>query len=234
MAFNGFDNEIARLVILQRIELATPILIKFRKLFGRYLFTNFFSKLLLSNDQINFQYYSRMTQEYNLLKNHIDFKNTNILSIGGGMCGLELIINQLNHVNKFAVIEKNYISKKIIYGWDYKNLEAYNNLKILKNFANKNQGSNFEIYDFELNNFPEYKFDLIISLYSLDYHYDFNIYRKYLKKICTDKTQLIFDTVRPDYFNSLFNKVKIISDENKKIHSSKRIICSGFASYEFK
>ena len=28
---------------------------------------------------------------------------------------------------------------------------------------------------------PEEKFDFIVSLYSLDYHYDFNIYLEYLK-----------------------------------------------------
>ena len=67
MAFNGFDNEIARLVILQRIELATPLLVKIRKLFGRYLFTNFFTKFLLPKNTINHQYYNRMLKEYNSL-----------------------------------------------------------------------------------------------------------------------------------------------------------------------
>jgi hypothetical protein len=66
MAFNGFGNEIARFVILQRIELVTPsLLLKIRKLFGRYLLTNFFTKFLLPNNIINDQYHNRMLEEYN-------------------------------------------------------------------------------------------------------------------------------------------------------------------------
>jgi hypothetical protein len=227
MAFNGFNNEIARLVILQRIELATPLLAKIRKLFGRYLFTNFFTKFLIPKNQINLHYYNRMLEEYNSLKEYIDFNNRNILSIGAGMCGLELIINNFNVVNQFSIIEKNYVSKKIKYGWDDKNYEAYNNLIILKNFLSNNQATtNFKVYDFDFDNFPHYKFDIVISLYSLDYHYDFNIYKDYFLKICSDKTQVVFDTIRPDYFEKLFNKVEVISEKKKRIHSSKRIICS--------
>ena len=229
MTFNGFNNEIARLIIFQRIELATPLIKKLRKLFGRYLFTNFFSKFLLSKNLINNQYYNRMLEEYNFLKNHIDFRNKNILSIGAGMCGLELIIDKFNDGNQFSIIEKDYVSKKIKYGWDSKNSEAYNDLTILKNFLNNNQtNSNFNVYDYDSNVLPKHSFDLIISLYSLDYHYDFNIYKDYFKKICSDKTKIVFDTIRPHYFKKLFKKVKIISEENKRIHSSKRVMCSEF------
>jgi hypothetical protein len=231
MAFNGFNNEIARLVILQRIELATPLLIKTRKLFGRYLFTNFFSKFLLPKHKINNTYYYRMLDEYHSLKKNFDLKNLDILSIGAGMCGLELLINNFNDGNQFYIIEKNYVSRKVKYGWDNKNLEAYNNLKVLRNFLIKNQANyNFKVYDFDLNNLPKMKFDLVISLYSLDYHYDFEIYKSYLKKVCSDQTRLVFDTIRPDYFRKLFKKVEVISETKKRIHSSKRIICSEFAT----
>ena len=229
MVFNDFNNEIARLVILQRIELATPFLVKIRKLFGRYLFTNFFTKFLLSKHIINRQYYGRMFEEYNFIKKYIDFTNKDILSIGSGMCGLELIINNFNDGNRFSIIEKNYVSKKIIYGWDHKNFEAYNDLIVLKNFLiNNKANSNFEVYDFDLGNLPEKKYDVVISLYSLDYHYDFDIYKNYLEKVCSVKTQLIFDTIRADYFKKVFKRVEVISEIKKKIHSSKRIICSEF------
>ena len=229
MAFNGFDNEIARLVILQRIELATPLLLKIRKLFGRYLFSNFFAKFLLPKEKINHQYYNRMFEEYSSLEKYIDFTNVNILSIGAGMCGLELIINNFNDGNQFTIIEKNYVSKKVKYGWDDKNCEAYNNLIILKKFLSSNKlNNNLKIFDFDLSNFPQSKFDVVMSLYSLDYHYDFYIYKDYLKRVCSDKTQIVFDTIRPDYYEKLFNKVKVISEIKKRIHSSKRIICSEF------
>ena len=229
MAFNGFDKEIARLVILQRIELATPVMIRLRKIFGRYLFTNFFSKFLVSEHKINYQYYNRMFQEYNLLKKYINFKNSKILSIGAGMCGLELIINNFNDGNQFAIIEKNYVSKKVKYGWDDKNCEAYNNLIILKKFLSSNKlNNNLKIFDFDLSNFPQSKFDVVMSLYSLDYHYDFDIYINYLKKISKPNTRIIFDTIRADHFKSIFKNVEIIKTYDDTVHKSKRIMCSQF------
>ena len=76
--------------------------------------------------------------------------------------------------------------------------------------------------------FNEEKFDLIISLLSLDYHYDFNLYIDYLKKVSTDKTKIIFDTIRAEYFKNIFNYVEIIRTDHNTVHKSKRIICSDF------
>ena len=229
MSFNGLDNEIARLILLQRIELASPFISKIRKFFGRYLFTNFFTKFFLSKNEINFKYYELMEGEYKSLKRFINFEDKKLLSIGSGMSGLELIIDSLHKNNQFSIIEKNYVSKKVKYGWDDKNLEGYNNLNILSEFLKRNQtNAHFRIYDFDKDDLPDYNFDIVLSLYSLDYHYDFNVYKEYLKKISSDQTQIVFDTVRPDYFNNIFDEVKIITTIEKEIHSSKRIICRGF------
>jgi len=229
MSFNGLDNEIARLILLQRIELASPFISKIRKFFGRYLFTNFFTKFFLSKNEINLKYYELMETEYKSLKRFINFEDKKLLSIGSGMAGLELIIDSLHKNNQFSIIEKNYVSKKVKYGWDDKNLEGYNNLNILREFLKRNQtNAHFRIYDFDKDDLPDYNFDIVISLYSLDYHYDFNVYKEYLKKISSEQTQIVFDTVRPDYFNDIFDEVKIITTIEKKIHSSKRIICRGF------
>ena len=84
----------------------------------------------------------------------------------------------------------------------------------------------FKIYDFDLDPLPEFKCDLIISLFSLDYHYDFNLYYNYFKKIFNKKTQIIFDTIRPNYFKDIFENVKILQDNQNTVHKSKRIICS--------
>ena len=91
-----------------------------------------------------------MKNEFSELKKKIDFSNKKILSIGSGMCGLELVINSKNKNNKFTIIEKNYVSKKVRYGWDEKNIEGYNNLNLLKKFMLKNgMKNNFKIYDFD-------------------------------------------------------------------------------------
>jgi len=170
-----------------------------------------------------------MKNEFSELKKKIDFSNKKILSIGSGMCGLELVINSKNKNNKFTIIEKNYVSKKVRYGWDEKNIEGYNNLNLLKKFMLKNgMKNNFKIYDFDRDNLPFGKFDLIISLYSLDYHYDFKIYLNFFKKVVNKDTIFIFDTIRPQFFRLLFENVEIISSSQKEIHSSKRIICKKF------
>lgn len=229
MRFSGLDNKIARLILLQRIELASPFISKIRKLFGRYFFTNFITKFFLSKNKINSRYYTLMNDEYKFLKKFINFEHKKILSIGSGMSGLELVIDSFHKENQFSIIEKNYVSKKVKYGWDDKNLEAYSNINILREFLKRNQtNGSFKVYDFDKDELPDYNFDIVISLYSLDYHYNFDLYKDYLKSISSDQTQIIFDTVRPDYFKDIFNKVEIISSTEKKIHSSKRIICKEF------
>ena len=42
------------------------------------------------------------------------------------------------------------------------------------------------------------------------------------------KIRKIFDTIRPDYFKTIFDNVKVLVSEDKKIHGSKRIVCSKF------
>ncbi len=224
----NLDRKIARLILLQRTEITSPFLKRLRKFFGRYIFTSFLSRFLFFNTSISRRYYDLMFKEYNLLNLHLDLSNKKILSIGSGMCGLELLINSNSKNNFFTIIEKNYVSKKVKYGWDPMNNEAYNNNDLLKSFLidNHMKEKNFEIFDFDKDKLPVKNYDYIISLYSLDYHYDFSIYMEYFKSIFTDKTKMVFDTIRPEYFKKIFEEVKIIQSEQKSIHSSKRIICN--------
>ena len=228
MKYFYLDRKIARLILLQRNELTSPSLKKIRKLFGRYIFTNFFSKYMISPKLISSNYYALMNKEYEFLTKHADLKNKKILSIGSGMCGLELIINSKSLNNHFTIIEKDYVSKKVSYGWDNKNKEAYNSINLLKSFLINNgmKKESFEIYDFDKGNFPIEKYEYIISLYSLDYHYDFFNYFEYFKKVIGENTNIIFDTIRPKFFKKIFENVEIISSEIKSIHSSKRVICN--------
>ena len=220
------NRNIAQLAILQRIELAGPVLKRVRKLFGRYLFSNFFSKYLINVSSIAEQYYFLMKKEYTFIENFLR-TDQNILSIGSGIGGLELLIKK-NIINtKISFIEKNYISKKIKYGWDNANLEAYNSLYLLEKFLliNSVEKNSFHIFDFDKDKFPNEKFDLIISLYSLDVHYNFEIYHNYFKQISKDDTVIIFDTIRPEYFNNIFKKVTILKKDDNTLHKSKRIAC---------
>ena len=220
------NRDIAQLVILQRIELAGPFLKRLRKLFGRRLFSNFFSKYLVNASNIASKYYLLMKNEYKFIENYLS-PGQNILSVGSGVGGLELLISKKISNTKISFIEKNYISKKIKYGWDDSNMEAYNSLNLLEKFLliNNIEEKSFRIYDFDKDKLPNEEFDLIISLYSLDFHYNFDLYKSYFKQISNDKTIIIFDTIRPNYFKNIFKEVNILKNDEDTIHKSKRIAC---------
>ena len=230
ITFN-LPKDAARLIVLQRIELINPFFAKLRKFFGRYLFSNVITKYFLNSKLIGRKYFEVMSKEFSTIEKFIDPNDKSFLSIGGGLGGLELIINQ-NFKNKnYYFIERNYISKKVKYGWGgMENQEAYNDLDLQKIFLEMNEMTKdqIKIFDYDKDNLPEKKFDVIISLLSMDYHYDFNIYIEYLKKVSKNDTKIIFDTIRAEYFKNIFSKVEIIRSDTSTVHKSKRIICSQF------
>ena len=221
----NLNRNIAQLAVLQRIELSGTLLKRLRKIFGRYFFSVFLSKYLINPITISKNYLNLMKREFSLIEEYINY-NDKILSIGSGIGGLEILIHKKFN-NYISFIGKNYISKKIKYGWYKKNKEAYNNLELLKFFLLNNdfEKEQFSLFDFDNDNLPKEKFDVIISLYSLDYHYEFDLYKDYLSKVMKPKTILIFDTIRPDYFKNIFKKVKVIKHDFDTVHKSKRIIC---------
>ena len=223
-------KQAARLAVLQRIELANPFLLKIRKLFGRYIFSNLVTKYFLNANSIGKRYYETMLNEFLTLEKFIEQNHKSILSIGAGLGGLEIIINQKYNDKTFFFIERNFVSKKVKYGWDSSNNEAYNDLKVQKEFLTLNQMDHkkINIFDYDHDILPEFKFDLVISLLSLDYHYDFQIYQNYLKKISNTDTLIIFDTIRADYFKKIFKSVETIRKDTNTVHKSKRIVCREF------
>jgi len=221
----------ARLIVLQRIELVNSFLLKLRKLLGRYFFSNFITKYFLNTRIIGDKYYQVMMNEFLSIKDYINKDDKDFLSIGGGLGGLELIINQVFKSNNYYFIERDYVSKKVKYGWGGTiNDEAYNDLNLQKKFLKMNemQENQINIFDYDKDILPEKKFDVIISLLSLDYHYDFDVYIEYLKKVSKIDTKIIFDTIRADYFKIIFKNVEIIRSDTNTVHKSKRIICSNF------
>ena len=211
----------------------SPLLTKLRKLFGRYIFSNFITKYFLNSNSIAKKYHDVMLKEFSTIKGFIKNDDKSFLSIGGGIGGLELIINQNFKNNDYYFIERNYVSKKVRYGWGgMDNDEAYNDLNLQKTFLKINEmnENQINIFDYDNEKLPEKNFDVIISLLSLDYHYDFNIYVEYLKKVSKVNTKIIFDTIRAEYFKKIFKNVEIIRSDTNTVHKSKRIICSQFLS----
>ena len=225
------QNKTARLAVLQRIELASPFLLKIRKLFGRYIFSSFITRYFLDPSRIGKEYYKVMLKEFLTIKKFINPNDKLFLSIGGGIGGLELIINQNFKDKNYYFIERNYVSQKVKYGWGgLVNDEAYNDIKLQKKFLDRNNldKNRINIYDYDEDDLPKIKFDVIISLLSLDYHYDFDLYAEYLKRVSKVNTRIIFDTIRADYFKKIFKNVEVIKSDFNTIHKSQRIICSEF------
>ena len=216
-----------RIIVLQRVDLVSPFIKRLRKLFGRYIFSNIITKFFLNSDDIATKYFHEMSKELSTIEKYINENDSLFLSIGGGIGGLEALINKKFKDKLFYFIERNYISKKVKYGWDIKNKEAYNSLKLLEKFLLNNgfEREKFNLFDFDKDKLPEEKFDIVISLYSLDYHYNFNLYEVYLKKVMKPQSLLIIDTVRPDYFKNIFKSVEVIKQDMETVHKSKRIIC---------
>ena len=219
----------AQLVLLQRIELANPLLLKLRKIFGRYFFSKIFSKYFINTKEISKNYTKLIDKELLNISSYLR-QDQKILSIGSGLGGLEIAIMKKFNRTSVTLIEKDYVSDKIKYGWDNENKEGYNDLSLLKDLITMNNISKdqFNIINYEEGNFPTKKYNLVISFYSLDYHYDFNIYLDYLKKNTDENTLIIFDTIRYEYFNGVFNFVKIIKEDENTVHKSKRIVCRMF------
>ena len=215
------DRNLAHLAVLQRIELITSFQKKIRKLFGRYLFSKIFSKYMLDLDKISKDYYKIMYDEYLTIKKFIK-PNQNILSIGAGIGGLEVIINNSFKNENFTFIERNFVSKKIRYGWDNENREAYNKLNLLENFLVTNlvEIKSFKIINFDTERLPKENFNLITSLYSLDFHYDFKVYQEYLSSVSDNETIIIFDTIRANYFKDIFEDVLVIKEDDDTMHKS--------------
>ena len=90
------------------------------------------------------------------------------------------------------------------------------------------QNSQINIFDYDKDKLPVQKFDVIISLLSLDYHYDFEVYIEYLREISNPNTKIIFDTIRHDHFLKIFKNVKVLAIQENTTHKSKRILCSQF------
>ncbi len=223
------NRKMAQLVLLQRIELANPLLIKLRKIFGRHLFSKIFSKYFINVKELSKKYSAHMEKELLTILPFLR-QGQKILSIGSGLGGLEIGILKKFNETDITFFEKNYISSKIKYGWDNENKEGYNDLSLLENLITMNEISSnqFSIFDTDKGNLPVKKYNLVISLYSLDYHYDFNIYLEYLKKNTDENSIIIFDTIRYEYFKKIFNQVKIIKVDENTVHKSKRIACRAF------
>ena len=220
-----------KLLLLQRIDLISEKQKFIRKKFGRFLFTNFFVNFFISQKEIESKINEEFLKEFNSIKNYLPNTPKNILDIG---CGLGVINIFLNHYYlkkpTFTLIDKNYVDKKVSYGFDNIS-ESYNKLETTKNFLilNNLKTNQLNLINVDENFVLNKTYELIISLFSMGYHYSIENYIDLIRKSSTKNTKVIFDLSLE--YNELskvkryFKKVKIIKRDDKVKQNYLRLLC---------
>ena len=221
-----------KLILLQRNELLSEKQKKLRKRFGRFLFTNFFIHFF-QNQKLNESVQNLFEQEYDIIKNFLPPKASNILDIGCGLGILNIFLNRkYNSKPNFFLIDKNKIDLKIKYGFS-ENYESYNSLNETKKILLANNILNEQIFlkNAEENIDISEKIDLVLSLKSMAFHYPLENYLELFNKVCDENTEFIFDFSSEKYneteLEKYFSKVEIIYEEVSQ-HPLKRVHCKNY------
>ena len=229
----NFVPDIKKILLLQRNEYQNNLSKYFRKILGREIYTRLLINILNNDlDKINKSFYRDISIEFDRFKSYLPNPVNNILDIGCGVGAINIFLNKFyENRPKFHLLDKNYVSNKIVYGFKKSKTEGYNNLEVTKKFLEANDISlkNIYTYDADKNELKVIKYDLVISLVSWGYHYPIETYIKYLKESSNEKTVFIFD-IADEYVSiedvkKYFNKIDIV-DEYLKKHNQIRLVCS--------
>ena len=196
------------------------------------MFTNFFVNFFISQKEIENKINDEFLKEFNSIKSYLPKSSKNILDIGCGLGVINIYLNDYySKKSYFTLIDKNYIDKKVTYGFN-NNSESYNKLEVTKDFLMSNGFKTEQLQlinadeNFVLNN----KYELIISLFSMGYHYSIKNYIDIIKKNSTKSTKVIFDlSMEYNELNEVkkyFNKVVIVKNDNEVKQNYLRLLCS--------
>ena len=221
-----------KLLLLQRIDLISEKQRFIRKKLGRFLFTNFFVNFFISQKEIENKINEEFLSEFNTIKHYLPNNPKNILDIGCGLAVIDIFLNDYYlKKSNFTLIDKNYVDKKVSYGFD-NNSESYNKLEITKEFLifNSLKVEQLQLINADENFVLNKKYELIISLFSMGYHYSIENYIDIIKKNSTNTTKVIFDLAMEynelNKVKSYFNKVVIIKNDDEVKQNYLRLLCS--------
>lgn len=227
-------NKHKKYLLLQRNQYLSNTQKRLRKLFGRYLFTNLFILFFNPIEKLNHKLNQDFNEEFNEISNYLPKKNQNVLDIGSGLGIINIFINDYyNSIIDFTLIDKDYTEKKVSYGFDKKG-QFYNNFYATRDLLTSNGISKekLNIINVESKHTINKKFDLVISLLSLCYHYPIEQYLDIFKKNTHRNTKFIFDIAKEynDYveISKMFYSIKIIKHSTELRHNYLRVCCEGF------
>lgn len=221
-----------KIFLLQRNEYQSNCSLWLRKKLGRVLHTKFLINIANHNiKKINKKFFKDMNKEYQDLKKYIPSDIKSVIDIGSGIGAINIFLNRYHPtIREFILVDKNFISKKVRYGFVSGTTEGYNKLAITKKFLMSNgiDSEKIFLFDFTNDKLPTKKYDLVISLISMGYHYPIENYLNYLKKNSTKNTVFIFDIadqfISFEDLKSIFEEIVIINKVLKK-HSQTRVVC---------
>ena len=224
-------NKYKRYILLQRNSYLSNFQKKIRKIFGRYLFTNFFVNYFNPISRINDKLNKDFDYEFNNMSNFLPKKSNYILDIGSGLGIIDVYINNFyNNIPEFTLIDKSHVEKKVSYGFNV-NGQFYNNFDLTLDFL-EYQGldsKKIDLVDANLKNNINKNFDLVVSLLSMGYHYPITQYLETLRNNTNIDTVFIFD-IANEYTNlnsikKIFKSVDIIYKSQLIRHNYLRVCC---------
>lgn len=164
-----------------------------------------------------------MNLEYSAIKDFLPKNAKNILDIGCGVAGIDVLISK-HYKNSIGIylLDKTAIDGNVFYS--YEDIGSfYNSLTIAKRLLMLNGVSEKKIYTQEVKSDNkidfETSFDLVISLISWGFHYPISIYIDQVFEKMSKGGVLIVDVRKDTEGENLIRKkfglVQVISDERK-------------------
>ena len=209
-------NKHKRYFLLQRNSYLSKSQQKMRKIFGRYLFTNFFVFFFNSIFKINKRLNKEFEIEFNQIINFLPKDVNYILDIGSGLGIIDIYLNNhFNNIPKFTLIDKTRLEKKVSYGFDNRG-QFYNNFNLTLDFLKDSEidRERIDLVDAYSKETVNKNFDLVISLLSMGYHYPINQYLDILARHTNKNTIFIFDIANEynnfDLISKMFVSVSIV------------------------
>lgn len=164
--------------------------------------------------------------EVELIRPFFPSRIKNMLDIGFGIGGIDVLIYQVAHPGHMYLLDKNMIENSIWYGFESSGA-SYNSLKTAGLLLDMNDVPTLEytLINIESEPFPIESFDLIISLISWGFHYPISTYLDKVKQYLSPRGVLIIDvrkgTGGEEALKDSFKHIEVIKETSK----SKRLAC---------
>ena len=177
-------------------------------------------------------FWEKIQRDYEDIKTYLPKQIGNVLDIGCGLCGIDVLIHNNHEVGNFYLFDYDRTDKKVFFGFN-KTGAAYNSFNEAKEMIHINicpeKTFFYKFVDAAKEKIPDTKYDLVISLLSCGYHYPIDIYLQDILNNLDRDGIFIFDSRNTETANALnmlrdkFLDITILPVDNK----ANKVICRG-------